>query len=429
MHKIRQMMDFIDNSPTAYQALDEAVALLEGAGFLALDKEEFWELEEGGRYYLSNQGGALVAFDIGSLAEEDLHFRIIGSHGDSPGFKIKPSPEIRDSLGQVSLNTEVYGGPIMSTWFDRPLSLAGRVMTREGEGIRAHLVNIDRDLMTIPNLAIHMNREVNSGYKFNPQKDTLPFLGIDLEGEVVLDILAKELGSRPEDILDFDLFLYVREEARLLGLEEEFLSAGRLDNLAMAYLSLEALINTRASSSINMVVIYDNEEVGSQSRVGAGGPFLREVLERIASLSGADQAYFRAMSRSFMVSADMTHARHPNYPDKADPTNAPLLNGGPALKQAASKAYASDAFSGAVFRLLCQEAGVPLQTFTNRSDIRGGSTIGPISLGQVDIAMADIGNPLLAMHSSRELVGVKDQEALAQVFRHFYTRDKRVSYK
>ncbi|MDO5037735.1 MAG: M18 family aminopeptidase [Tissierellia bacterium] len=424
MSIIEELMNFLDQSPTNFHAQAQARAHLEDAGFQELKKSEAWELKEGGAYYVSNQEGALLAFRLGSLKEEDFHFRLVASHGDSPTFKIKPSSEMKDKEGYVRLNTEVYGGPILSTWFDRPLSIAGQVWVKEGEGMASHLVKFDRDLLTIPSLAIHMNREVNEGYKFNPQKDTLPLLAMGQEGEegFLEGLLAQELGVDQEDILDFDLFLYNRDKASRLGLRGDFISSGRLDNLSMGFLSLKALIDSPAGPGTCGVILYDHEEVGSESRVGAGGPFIRDSLERIASFAQGQAAFYRGMDRSFMISADLTHGLHPNYRDKADPTNAPVLNGGPAIKQAASKSYASDAYSASFFRLLCQEAGVPVQSFSNRSDIRGGSTIGPISLGQLDIAMVDIGNPTLAMHSARELVGAQDQEALYKVFLHFYGR-------
>ena len=423
MELIQDLLKYIDDSPTSYHASENARKILLAQGFQELSKEDSWDLKEKGKYFVVNGDSALIAFRIGSLGE-DLAFQLIGSHGDSPGFRIKPNAEMLVKDGYIKLNTEVYGGPIYSTWYDRPLSIAGRVIVEEEGRLVSKLLNIEKDLLIIPNLAIHMNREVNNGYKYNAQKDTLPLLAMveeELEKDnLLLNLLAEELRVNVESILDFDLYLYPREKGCQVGLKGEFLSVSRLDNLSMAYTSLRALIDAKESNKTNFVVIHDHEEIGSSTRAGAASPFLKDTLARVASFAQGEDAYYRALAKGFMISADLTHALHPNYTEAADPTNGPILNKGPAIKVAANRSYSTDAYSSAFFKQVCKKAGVPVQSFTNRSDKRGGSTIGPISLGQLDIAMVDVGNPTLAMHSVRELVGTKDQEYIYKAFLYFF---------
>lgn len=423
MNIVKEMLDYIDASPTAYHAAENTKEILKKEGFVEIFKEDKWDLEEGGKYYLINEDAAIIAFRLGSLGE-DLKFQLVGSHGDAPGFRIKPESEISVNKDYIKLNTEVYGAPIYSTWYDRPLSLAGRVILEKEGKLVPRLLNIDKDLLVIQNLSFHMNRGINDGYKYNPQKDTLPILGMineELEeGNVLLRLIAEELGVDRESILDFDLYLYPREKAGTVGINEEFVSAARLDNLSMAYTSLRALIDAKDSSATNIVVIYDHEEIGSRSRSGAASPFLQDTIVRIAAQAEGEEAYFRALSKSFMISADLAHALHPNYQDAADPTNAPIVNKGPVIKAAANRSYSTDGYSSAKFRQICKKAGVPVQNFTNRSDKRGGSTIGAITLGLLDISMVDVGNPCLGMHSVRELVGTKDQEYIYKAFLTFF---------
>lgn len=424
---INDLMAFIDSSPTCYQATNTIIEKLAASGFTKLEKESDWKLEKNGKYFIANNDSAVIAFRIGNTSKNELKFHLIGSHSDSPTFRIKPSSEMPVKDSYIKLNTEVYGGPIFSTWFDRPLSIAGRVFLRGDNPYEPilKLINIDRDLLIIPNLAIHMNREINSGYSYNAQVDTLPLLAMineELEKEnILINLLSKELGVDKDEILDFDLYLYAREKAGLVGLNNEFISAGRLDNLAMAHASLAALIDSSESESTNVVIVTDNEEVGSMTRQGADSPMIADTLMRIVlSLTGEVQDYYKALSRSFMISSDMAHALHPNHSEKSDPTVYPVLNGGPAIKIAASKSYTSDAYSISVYKELCKNAGVPVQEFTNRSDSRGGSTIGPITSKHLDIASVDIGNPTLAMHSVRELAGVDDHYFVYKSFLEFY---------
>lgn len=425
---INNLMTFLDVSPTCYQAVQYSAEMLEYNGYVKLDKKDNWNLEANGKYYIVNNDSALIAFRIGSTDTDSLKFHLIGSHSDSPTFRVKPSSEMPVKDSYIKLNTEVYGGPILSTWFDRPLSIAGRVFLRGSNPYEPilKLINIDRNLMIIPNLAIHMNREINSGYSYNAQVDTLPLLSMineNLEKEnILINLLSEELGISKDDILDFDLYLYAREKAALVGLNKEFISSGRLDNLAMAHASLTALIDSGESESTNVVIITDNEEVGSMTRQGADSPMIADTLMRITlSLTGDIEDYFKALSRSFMISSDMAHALHPNHPEKSDPTVYPVINGGPVIKIAASKSYTSDAYSISVYKEICKNAGVPVQEFTNRSDSRGGSTIGPITSKHLDIASVDIGNPTLSMHSVRELAGVDDHYYVYKSFLEFYS--------
>lgn len=422
----KELIEFIDDSYSMFHAVEVSRKILLEEGFEELDLGDSWSLEEGGRYFTCKNGSAIVAFTIGggSLAEEG--FRMIGSHTDSPGFRIKPNPELLTG-NYLKLNTEVYGGPILNTWLDRPLSLAGRVSTMTEDALRPrdYLLNIDRPILIIPNLAIHMNRTVNDGFKLNTQDHTLPIISLVEEkfekDDYLLRLIGEELGIDYKNILDFELYLYAREKGELLGLNEEFISVGKLDNLAMLQASLKALINAGPSSAVNMLVAFDNEEVGSSTKQGAGSPFLRDIMERISMDLGYNgEDFYRAMENSFLISSDMAHAVHPNFADKADPSNRPLINKGPAIKIAANQAYTTDSRSAAVYEAICRRAQLPVQKFVNRSDLRGGSTIGPISSSQLAISSVDIGNPILAMHSVRELGGVKDHHYVYRSFLEFF---------
>ena len=427
MYKLTdKLMNFIEQSPSVFHVIDNFENILKDNGYNSLKREEKWNLKSNGKYYLTNNNSAIIAFQMGSDLKDNF-FRIIGSHSDSPTFRVKPSPEIFEKEHFVKLNTEVYGGPILSTWFDRPLSLAGRVVLKSEDPFKPNVKNIDIDknLLIIPNLAIHMNRDINDGYSYNKQKDTLPLIGIindKLEKDnYLLNILSKELEVNIEDILDFDLFLYDRQKGEYIGNNKEFYSIGRIDNLGMAHVSMEALINSKDSNFTKMVLISDNEEVGSRTKQGAGSPFLRDTLERIITSTGGNFEDFDiATSKSFIISSDQAHSLHPNYVEKNDPTNSPLINKGPVIKVSARMNYTSDAYSSSVFANLCNQANVPVQYFVNRSDILGGSTIGPITTQNLNIDSVDIGNPILSMHSIRELGGVKDQEYIYKVFLEFY---------
>lgn len=402
-----ELLAFIRKSPTCFHAVAAMKEILEAEGYGELREEDRWNLEKGGKYYVTRNDSALIAFAIPE--EEAKGYRIMASHSDSPTFKIKENPEMEAEGRYVKLNVERYGGMICAPWFDRPLSVAGRVVVKEGEEIVSKLVDVDRDLLMIPNLAIHMNREVNDGYKFNAQKDMLPLYGMSSAKGTFLKTVAEAAGVKEEEILGHDLFLYNRQEGTVWGAEEAFVSSARLDDLQCAFSSLKGFLAGKKEKYIAVHCVLDNEEVGSGTKQGAASTFLRDVLVRINSGLGQDQEdYLRRLAGSFMVSADNAHAVHPNYGEKADPVNRPCMNEGIVIKHSANQKYCTDGVSAAVFKDLCKRAGVPFQTFTNRSDILGGSTLGNISTTQVAVNAVDIGLAQLAMHSPYETAGVKD---------------------
>ena len=423
----QELINFLYDSPTAFHATENVGEELKNNGFKELKEEDKWNLKKEGKYFITKNSSALIAFVIGKGEIEEEGFKLIGAHTDSPGFRVKPSPEMISENAYLKLNTEVYGGPILNTWFDRPLALAGRVIIRSENILepKTMLVNINKPILIIPNLAIHMNREVNDGVKINRQKDTLPLMSMvneKLEKDgYLLNLIAKELGVEKEEVLDFDLFPYEYEKGTIMGLNEEFISMGRLDNLAMVHAGIKALINAPVNKAINVMICTDNEEVGSATKQGADTTLVANLLERIVLCLGKDkEAYFRSIAKSFMISADLAHAVHPNVGEKHDPVLRPVINGGPVIKIAASQSYTSDADSSAVYIEVCKKAGIPVQMFTNRSDLRGGSTIGPISATHLPIRSVDMGTPVLAMHSIRELGGVNDHYYCMKSFEEFY---------
>ncbi len=410
---VNGLMSFIDQSPSMFHAADTIISQLESNGFAYLDPSSNWNLEVNGKYYVTSNQSAVIAFIVNSTAVENEGFKIVGAHTDVPGFRIKPNPQMTTE-SYVKLNTEIYGGPILNTWLDRPLSAAGRVALKSDNVLRPtiKLVDLERPLLIIPNLAIHMNRDVNNGVKLNTQKETLPVVSYvkeKLEGNIILEEVAKKLNVAPSDILEMDLFLYPTEKSCMVGLNEEFISASRLDDLSMVYSGLHALLNSSSASGVNVLACFDNEEVGSTSKQGANSPFLGTTLERIAvSLGKSREDYFRALAHSFIISADVAHLLHPNYPEKSDPTNKVLPGNGPAIKLSASCSYTTDSDSFGVFAHLCDSNNIPYQVFVNRSDERGGSTIGPVTASHVAIRSVDIGTPMLSMHSARELMASAD---------------------
>lgn len=422
----QELLNFIDDSPSTFHVVESVKKMLAIQGFREMPIEEKWTLKLGGKYFVTRNNSALIVFIVGQGEPASHGFRLIGAHTDSPSFRVKPLSEI-SVAGYLKLNVETYGGPILNTWLDRPLSLAGRVVLR-GESPFAPQIKLfrsDSPLLVIPNLAIHMNRKVNEGLALNKQKDMLPLItqitdGLEREG-ILIHHLATALHCRPEDILDFDLFLHDFEKGCFVGLKQEFISSGRLDDLAMIHASAWALAKAKPALMTQVLACFDHEECGSTSKQGAASPFLAHVLERILLAQNKDrESYFQALAQSFLISADMAHALHPNAQEKHDPVNHPVLNGGPVIKISANQSYTTDAESAAVFTALCQRAGVQVQKFVNRSDERGGSTIGPISSTHLDIRSVDIGNPILSMHSVRELGGVKDHLSIANVFSTFY---------
>lgn len=408
-----KLLDFIEKSPTAFQAVDEMQKRLTENGFEVLSEKEYWKLVPGRKYLVTRNNSALIAFCIPE--KESRVFHIMASHSDSPSFKIKENPEIKVDNSYVKLNVEKYGGMLMAPWFDRPLSVAGRVIIRRNDGLEEKLVDIKRDLVMIPNLAIHMNREANNGVAYNPQKDLQPLFAVGNTDRTLLEIIAEQTGVKKEDIISHDLFLYNRMPGTIWGADKEFVSSARLDDLQCAFASMEGLLRAQNHESIAVHCVMDNEEVGSGTKQGAASTFLKDTLLRInMGLGRTYEEYLMTLAGSFMVSADNAHALHPNYTDKTDPTNHPVLNKGIVIKFNANQKYCTDAVSAAIFKELCTKAGVPYQTFVNRSDIAGGSTLGNISNTQVPMNTVDIGLPQLAMHSPYETAGVKDTEYLVR---------------
>lgn len=421
------MLDFIYESPTQFNAVAVSTEILEKNGFEKLNPKENWKLEVGKKYYTTKNSSALVAFKVNSDEIEKEGFRIIGSHTDSPGFRIKPNAEMESCGAYLKLNTEGYGGMILSTWLDRPLAMAGRVFLRGENPFKPveKIVNINKPVCIIPNLAIHMNRSINDGYKYNKQTDILPLVGLineQLEKDnYMIKLLASELDVEVEEIIDFDIFLYEYEKGCFTGANEEFISTGRLDNLSMYYSSVEALLDSDSKSGISIAVGFDNEEVGSSTKQGADSNMLLNILERICISLGKDrQQFFEAIENSFIISSDLAHAVHPNVNGMADPTNRPVMGKGPVIKVHAGQAYTSDGYSISVYKEICRECGVEYQEFVNKSDQRGGSTIGPISSTHIDIPSVDIGAPILSMHSIRELGCSEDFYNTYKTFVKFY---------
>ena len=425
---IKRLLNFLDASPVNFLAVRNIVNELEQAGYRRMDpREAIGQVKAGDKLYVTKNDSSVYAFHIGRKSLADAGFRMICAHCDSPTFRIKPNAEMACEGGIVKLNTEVYGGPIMSTWFDRPLTLAGRVILRGDDEMspKTMLLHVKRPLMQISNLAIHFNRQVNDGVKLSKQKDVLPILGIvtdELEkGNMLMNLICSELAVRQDDVLDFDLYLADATPACTFGLHDEFISSGRLDDLSMCHAGLQALLDTPDTDTTKVLAIFDNEETGSQTKQGAGSPFLAGVLKRIAlAHGGTEEAFYQAVERAFMISADNAHAWHPNYSEKYDPTNHPVLGGGPVVKFNAAQKYASDAVSAAVFSEICRKAGVPCQRFVNHSDVAGGSTLGNILASSIPLRGVDMGNAILAMHSCRETGSVADQVYTVKAFTQFF---------
>ena len=426
---IKRLLDFLNASPVNFLAAKNICNELEKAGFRRIDPTQpLGEVKAGDRLFVTKNDSSVYAFQIGRKTMADSGFHMICAHCDSPTFRIKPNAEMTCEGGIVKLNTEVYGGPIMSTWFDRPLTLAGRVIMRGTDALnpKTLLMHVKRPLLQISNLAIHFNRQVNDGVKLSKQKDVLPILGIindELErGNLLVNVICNKLKIDRKDILDFDLYLADASPSCTFGIHDEFISSGRLDDLSMCFAGLEALLAAPAGDVTQVLAIFDNEETGSQTKQGAGSPFLSAMLKRIAlAQSGTEEAYWQAVERAFMISADNAHAWHPNYSEKFDPTNHPVLGGGPVIMFNAAQKYASDAVSAAVFAEICREAGVPCQRFVNHSDVAGGSTLGNILASSIPLRGVDMGNAILAMHSCRETGSVADHEYCVRAFTCFFS--------
>ncbi len=413
------LFDYINHSPSPYHAVDTAKKMLDAAGFTEVSEKEAWDLKAGGNYYVTRSESAIIAFQVPK--QEFKGFHIVASHDDSPCFKLKENPELTTGEMYTRLNVEKYGGLILSTWLDRPLSIAGRVYVNTPNGMEQKLIHFDEDLLVIPNLAVHMNREINSGYEYKAQSDMCPLMGLGADKTMLQKRIAEQAGVEIEDILGQDLYIYTRQTGLLIGNDKEFILSPRLDDQECAYSSLQALCESTPEAFVNVCAVLDNEEVGSSTRQGADSDFLGNTLKRINyAFGGTEESYMRAVANSFMVSADNAHAVHPNHPEKADPSNRPVINGGIVIKYSGNQRYTSDAFSGSIMKKVCTDAGVPYQVFYNHSDMIGGSTLGNIATHHVSVASVDIGLPQLAMHSAVETAGTKDVVYLVTALKEFY---------
>lgn len=419
MEKVKQLLEFIDNSPSAYHSVENAANLLNKEGFEYIPEFKSFSLKKGGKYYTTRNGTSLIAFKVGENNTNNYSFNITASHGDSPTFKVKPNNNI-DMGKYQKISVEAYGGMLCSTWFDRPLSIAGRVSIATEYGIENRLVNLNRDLLVIPNMAIHMNRMANEGFKYNLAIDMQPML-YSQDKTNLSKLLAKELDVKEEDIIGQDLFLYNRNKSMIIGENQELFFAPRIDDLECGYTTLVGFIESSNKESISVYCLFDNEEVGSHTRQGAASTFLIDILERInGSLNYSKEDLLKALSSSFLVSSDNAHAVHPNHPELSDGLNKVYMNEGIVIKHNAAQSYTTDGISSAVFKKICTKVNVPVQHFTNRADLRGGGTLGNISTSQVSIMSVDIGLAQLAMHSAYELAGVKDVNYMIEGIKAFY---------
>jgi len=417
MDILKNLMDFLDSSVTMFHAINECEKVLQRSGFTYLPENEKWNINKG-KYYTKRNSSSLIAFDI---AEGDYRFQISAAHSDSPTFKLKDRPVI-EANGYLKLNVEGYGGMINATWLDKPLTLAGRVMVNTDKGIETRLLHIDRDLLIIPNVPIHFNREINKGFAFNNQVDMLPILSAGNLKEADFDnILAKELGIEAEAILAKDLYLVNRQKAAIIGFDNELISSGRLDDLECVYTSLRGFVEAENTNHINVFAVFDNEEVGSVTKQGAMSTFLASTLDRLnTALGKSKEEYYRAIAKSILISCDNAHAVHPNHPELFDVKNRPVLNQGIAIKESANQKYTTDAFSRAILKKILEKKNIPYQTFANRSDIAGGSTLGNLSNTVVSMNAVDIGLPQLAMHSAYETAGAKDVGYAFETLKAFF---------
>ena len=412
---MQDLLTFLDRSPSRYHAVENLRLELEAAGYARLEEGRAWTLAPGGRYYVVRNGSALAAFRV--PRRDGAGFMISASHSDSPTFRVKEHAELEGPDGYLRLNVEGYGGMLCAPWLDRPLTVAGRVLVSTDGGIEPRLVYVDRDLLLIPNVAIHMNREANTGYKYDPKCDMAPLMGLGAEKGTFRSLAAQAAGCAPEDILGTDLTLCLRQKGLVWGEKGEFLSAPRLDDLQCAWGCFRGFLEAGESAAVPVYALLDNEEVGSLTRQGADGTLLSDVVERVCAALGRDRA--AAVANSFMVSADNAHAVHPNHPEYHDATHRPVMNGGPVIKHGVR--YATDGAAQAVFTALCKRAGVPVQHFSNRSDLAGGSTLGNISNSHLSMNTVDIGLAQLAMHSCFETAGARDTDYLIQAMTAFYS--------
>ena len=413
-----KILKLIDKSPTAFHVIDNIKCILDAADFTGLKETDVWKLKEGGKYYVARNDSSIIAFTIPKTDYKG--FKIIASHSDSPCPKLKENAEINKN-SYVRLNVEKYGGMLLAPWFDRPLSVAGRILVRDGEDIRSILVDLDKDVAVIPSLAIHMNREANKGYSYSFQKDMLPVVSTSKEEKTIMSLVAAAAGVREDSIIGRDLFMYIRDRGVIWGVGDEFIGSSRLDDQECVWTTLSGFTESEHTEYVKMLCVFDNEEVGSRTRQGADSDFLENLISRINdNLGRSREEYYTAYANSFMISADNAHALHPAHTDKYDPAQAPIMNGGIVLKFSARQSYTTDAISSAFVRKICEDSNIPYQIFVNHSDEPGGSTLGNISNSHVSIKTADIGLAQLAMHSSYEVAGIEDIKALRAFAKAFY---------
>lgn len=414
-----ELLNFLDNSHSTFHAVQNIKKYLLDNDFIELLENEIWNLEKGKSYFITKNNSSIISFKIPK--NDYIGFQIVASHSDSPTFKVKENGQIKIS-GYNKLNIEKYGGTILSSWIDRPLSIAGRVVVKSSDCIKSILVDIDKDLIIIPNVAIHMNSNINSGYNYNPQVDMLPIISTDDSLKDYLDIICESYNINKDDIISTDLYLYNRVKSTIIGADEEFIASSRLDDLQCAFASLKALLACSNNNSIPVHCAFDNEEVGSSTKQGANSTFLFDTLIRINnSFKRSYEDYIISIANSFMVSADNAHAVHPNHPQKSDVSNRPFINKGIVIKHSANQKYTTDAISCALFKNICDKCNVPLQSFVNRSDMPGGSTLGNIATSKVSINSVDIGLAQLAMHSAYETAGIKDTQYLIDALTKYYS--------
>ncbi|RLB44497.1 MAG: M18 family aminopeptidase [Deltaproteobacteria bacterium] len=415
---VQDLLEYIDSSPTPFHAVAETVTRLDACGYRSLEEAEPWDVGPGDKVYVVRGGGSIAAFHMGTTPPSDAGFHLVGAHTDSPNLRVKPNPEL-EQAGYGQLGVEPYGGVLLHTWLDRDLSLAGRALLADGS---ARLVDFGRELLRVPSLAIHLNRKVNSeGLKLNAQKHMAPILAVDgLQDIDLRALVAEELGDiQGEEIIAWDLMAYDVQPATRSGVSREFIHAARIDNLASCHAGLTALLAAQSTVAVTRgVVLYDHEEVGSRSAQGAASDFLRSCLQRLCGVTGED--YHRAVAKSFLISADMSHAIHPNYADRHEPKHQPMLGGGPVVKINVNQSYATDGESWASFERWAREADVSTQRFVVRSDLGCGSTIGPITAAELGIRTVDAGNPMLSMHSCREVAAAADVPKMIDVMKRFF---------
>jgi aspartyl aminopeptidase len=416
---VKELKDFIDGSPTPSHCASAAEKILIADGFKRMCEKDAWKLKKGDKFYVVRNESALIAGVMGHKEPKETGFRIIGTHTDSPAFKLKPKAAFAKE-GYIQLSTEVYGGPIYASWLDRELSLAGKVVVKKGKSYEIVLVDLEKPLLVIPQLAIHYNREVNDAFKLNPQENLVPVMGLtdkEISDEFIKDILAKKIGIKAASIVNYDLELYPVQKGEICGFNEEFFMSRGLDNKAMVHASVAALLEVKKTDATIIAALYDNEEVGSSTANGGKSSFTEDILERLSGCVRED--YLRALANSYYLSADGAHAMHPNYTAKFDNLNKVFLNKGPVIKVNANTSYATTTESSAVFEIICAEKKIPYQKFVNRSDVRGGGTIGSMISSNLGIRTVDVGNAMLAMHSARETTGVEDHWYMKEAMKGF----------